>query len=39
MLSISSEFYGEIKNNIKEKKIKGFEIINQENFYNYIEND
>lgn len=39
ILSISSEFYREIKNNIKEKEIKGFEIINQENYCNYIEND
>lgn len=39
MLNVPWEFYGEIKSRIKEKEIKGFEIIDQASYYNYVEND
>lgn len=39
MMSVPWEFYGEIKSMLKEKEIKGFEIIDQASYCNYVEND
>lgn len=39
MVSVPGEFYGQIKNMLKEKEIKGFEIVDQASYGNFIEND
>ena len=39
MMSVPFEFYGQIKNMLKEKEIKGFEIIDQASYSAFVEND
>lgn len=39
MMNVPVEFYGQIKDMLKEKEVKGFEIINQDTYGGFIEND
>ena len=39
MYNVPRELYVEINNQLKEKEVKGFEIIDRKSYYNYIEND
>ena len=39
MMSVPFEFYGQIKNMIKEREVKGFEIIDQASYSAFVEND
>ncbi len=39
LINVPLGFYGEIKSRLKEKEVKGFDIIDQASYYNYIEND
>lgn len=39
MMSVPFEFYGQIKNMLKEKEVHGFEIIDQASYTTFVEND
>ena len=39
MMSVPFEFYGQIKNMLKEREVKGFEIIDQASYSAFVEND
>ena len=39
MVNVPVEFYGQIKTMLKEKEIKGFEIVDQASYGNFVEND
>lgn len=39
MMSVPFEFYGQIKNMLKEKEVHGFEIIDQASYSTFVEND